>query len=817
MKNNSFPLENLANAQAEEFYIGTSCDTTPDAVELPIHNSANTASPTQEKTTMLTSNIFENITEQAQQVEAKWADVFQRLLDASHEYTHLDTQHFHALNEKFQSALERFYSDLKSPTLILATTGTTSSGKSTIVNLLCGADLMPRMAGEMSAGVVYINHSPDNKKRHLKIHETNHALWECGEWQDLSDDEIRMRLKDVMDIFNKCKTDKKTNQPATPHIELTYPIACFRNKDLLQLTSVPATTKFKIMDLPGLRNQQDNTNGDVIKNCCDALCLVAYNMEETNEKLKEELVSQVIDQVKKMGGSPARMLFVLNRIDVFRKDQDWERYTDEHINKTIAEITEVLNRELPERKDDLKNLSYSRLSSLPALYSQCIRTETENGRIKVAEELDRHFSSLITKKILNDLPRSHGNWDDHHFHRVSEDVWENSYGNEFFKKLDSHIQTNFPTLVIPTIVQRFEEEVSDAVGDFVRTCYSELNSSKEDCEKACELLDKQDAELRGFVDQAEKTLTETFTNLLMDLKKDSSNETILEYLAEDLLKTDIYQGRLSSEKLNPLCSWLSNLRKSTFGVLGYMKQTLDPDQRNVSGISVEKLPGHLQQQLSLACTDYSNAIKKNTESLFEKQLSTFLSRLNNVVNEVIAKQSDVENKRIYEAIELLMTHYLREGVEKIAPQWNLSIGDHILKSLNTPEIKTITLAGKIENKSGKERIWYTLWIAERTIEYKTLPDLKTLSKAGFSELEKQIVSLVEPFHTMIHDYFIELNNKISLEQTRVLKDFKAKLAKASAQHHQNYDNVLRYWQPVHQESEQLADLLKELIKTGKSL
>ncbi len=181
---------------------------------------------------MLTGNIFENITEQAQQVEAKWVDVFQELLDASREYTHLDTQHFHALNEKFQSALERLYSDLKSPTLILATTGTTSSGKSTIVNLLCGADLMPRMAQEMSAGVVYINHSPDNKKRHLKIHKTDGAPWECGEWHDLSDDEIRTRLTNVMDSFNK---RRGINQPTTPHIELTYPISCFSNESLLKL------------------------------------------------------------------------------------------------------------------------------------------------------------------------------------------------------------------------------------------------------------------------------------------------------------------------------------------------------------------------------------------------------------------------------------------------------------------------------------------------------------------------------------------------------------------------------------------------------
>jgi hypothetical protein len=326
--------------------------------------------------------------------------------------------------------------------------------------------------------------------------------------------------------------------------------------------------------------------------------------------------------------------------------------------------------------------------------------------------------------------------------------------------------------------------------------------------------------LRGFLDQAKQTLIGTFNNLLLELKKNSDSETIFEYFAEDLLNTDIYQGRLTSEKLNPLYGWLSNLRKSTLGVLQDMKQTLNSDQRNASNIYIEKLPENLQQQLSSACATYNNAKKENIESHFNNQLSDFLFRLNYVVNEVIAKQSDVENNRIYETIELLMTNYLnylREGVEKTAPQWNLSIGDHVLKSLNTPKIKTTTLTGEVENKSRKEKIWYTLWIAERTIKYKALPDSETLYKAGLSGLEKQIESLVEPFHTMIHDYFIELNNKISLEQTRVLKDFETKLAKANAQHSKNYDRVLRCWQPLHQESEQLADLLKRLIQAGKSV
>ena len=150
------------------------------------------------------ANIFNHLTEHAKQIEQNWSALFQNICVASNDYPHLDIQRFEELNTKFHAALQRLHSDLESPTLILATTGTTSSGKSAIVNLLCGAELMPVALQEMNAGVVYIHHSLNNKG-YLKVHETDGALWECGEWDDLEDAEILNKLTKVMDKFNESK------------------------------------------------------------------------------------------------------------------------------------------------------------------------------------------------------------------------------------------------------------------------------------------------------------------------------------------------------------------------------------------------------------------------------------------------------------------------------------------------------------------------------------------------------------------------------------------------------------------------------------
>jgi ribosome biogenesis GTPase A len=63
------------------------------------------------------------------------------------------------LSGQLDQALEKLVNELRTPTLTLATTGTTSSGKSTLVNLLCGAEIVPVAVSEMSAGAVTIEYS----------------------------------------------------------------------------------------------------------------------------------------------------------------------------------------------------------------------------------------------------------------------------------------------------------------------------------------------------------------------------------------------------------------------------------------------------------------------------------------------------------------------------------------------------------------------------------------------------------------------------------------------------------------------------------
>ncbi len=223
-----------------------------------------------------------------------------------------------------ERALQRFENAARRPEVVIATTGTTSSGKSTLANLLIGDLLLPKAVQEMSAGVVTIRHSAE--ERQLVVEETRGATWPTGTWEGVSAESVRSRLKSTMQSYRDLLSDASPASPSNniepPRFRITWPTRLGQSPHRFGL---PANADITIVDLPGLKYVDDEVNGGVVREQArKALCVVAYNSFETDPRKQDALLRQIVDQVKALGGSPARMLFVLNRIDAFRTDSDPE-------------------------------------------------------------------------------------------------------------------------------------------------------------------------------------------------------------------------------------------------------------------------------------------------------------------------------------------------------------------------------------------------------------------------------------------------------------------------------------------------------------
>ncbi|MBO6036735.1 MAG: dynamin family protein, partial [Acetobacter sp.] len=227
----------------------------------------------------------------------------------------------------------------KYPELVLATAGTTSSGKSTLANFLIGEAILPSAVQEMSAGLVKVKHSD---KRSLTIPKTKGSTWKTGRWENPTASEVCQRLAETMMAFREEENRNKEIEPVV--FEVEWPIRLAERKEALGL---PEGTQVTILDLPGLKAVNDERNGPIIQaNIDKAFCLIAYNAEETDRVKQRTLLNQVVYQVmaliygekgeekgksaekqkethrKGSASSLSRMLFLLNRVDAFYRDKN---------------------------------------------------------------------------------------------------------------------------------------------------------------------------------------------------------------------------------------------------------------------------------------------------------------------------------------------------------------------------------------------------------------------------------------------------------------------------------------------------------------
>ncbi|NJM00284.1 MAG: hypothetical protein HC924_16480 [Synechococcaceae cyanobacterium SM2_3_2] len=200
--------------------------------------------------------------------------------------------------EAFQVAYVEAVTRLENPSFRIATIGTTSSGKSTIVNALIGRQIAPIEAEEMSAGILRIKHSDETK---LVIHGTEGSTWESGTWEGLTDKEIYGKLKHVMEAYHQERKKKKNNIEAmVPEVDVYCPILPVRDPSLLNL---PEGVGIEIFDLPGLKSIQDRSNLRVLQDQVNkCFSIVSLDYGQVDEQNREALLKEL----KKRCGVPQR-------------------------------------------------------------------------------------------------------------------------------------------------------------------------------------------------------------------------------------------------------------------------------------------------------------------------------------------------------------------------------------------------------------------------------------------------------------------------------------------------------------------------------
>ena len=745
------------------------------------------------------------------------------------------------LTDKLETALNQLVYELQNPTLTLATTGTTSSGKSTLVNLLCGAEIVPVAVSEMSAGAVTIEYS---KEKSLIIHETPGALWECGEWRGISDDKIYQRLYQAMIGY----IENRETQPnlACPQSTITYPFRLLKESQL----QLPKATRVRILDLPGLAYVGDQGNANVIKQCREALCIVTYNSAETDSQKVKSLLQEVVQQVKDLGGSPARMLFALNRIDVFRADRSWPESENRFVEKAIRDIKNELTEQLKEYTEDIENLKVVKLSTWPALLALQIQNQDDFYSAEACKKADNHFNGLI-EDILEDLPRNTQKWNRHDKNRVAEALWEKSYGEEFQENLREHINKHFPQLVIPQIIERFNIAAGNAIAEWAtQTTNAVLNSSEERYQEECENISQIRSSIERFLKISDTNLREPFeridTKIKQVIAEQSEDDPVL-YLESTILELkNVEPYNLLGEKLYPLYGWRRELGQGINQVLEVIAQSLETGKVDLDSTNFKKanllnvnlLGRNLNRLVNLGYTasvakegkimEARTDSEKNQLKQINEELNELAIHLNIVMEDVLKQISSQELNRMYQAVvELFNCHlsHIEKGANDISPNIAIKFPESQLIKVDSQLTFNFRFEAGFPINQGtwkeeikiekKRREWYTLWIWEETFyetQYETrssdnaeIPSVNNLLRGWLIQSKKEETEIVNKIATWLLEQIDCLKKNVDKLQNDIIDRYQARLDKANQEITLDYENQRNIWQPIQEKAQNLAE------------
>lgn len=419
----------------------------------------------------------------------------------------------------YQEAVQR----LENPNFRIATIGTTSSGKSTIVNALIGRKIAPIEAGEMSGGVLTIQHSQERK---LNIAPTKDAVWDTGEWTGLSDEDLYQRIRTVMHSYHDAR---KKREYVAPQVTAYVPLLPACDNSLLGL---PQGIGIELFDLPGLKSVQDRTNlATIQKQVNKAFSVVALDYMQVDDNHRKLLLEELKKVVEYLQGRTDSMIFILNRVD--------QRGTDDlplevRINKLREEIKEVLS--LPELPDVLpfnaRLLYYAqsawgsgafnepsqidgktRLMFLNAMFQDCASVIKLNT--KENKDLKRWF------RDIEDSVEDNEPIDDETMRQILRYSLEWSGGTELWKRFRKRVQESFAELVIlPALMEVFDN-------------YNALSGSFDI------LIQTRNISNQEQVEQERKKIAKIRQNLQKNIKKIGKEfKTEIEQLISGLKKND---------------------------------------------------------------------------------------------------------------------------------------------------------------------------------------------------------------------------------------------------------------------------------------
>lgn len=366
-----------------------------------------------------------------------------------------------ALSQNF----ENLQKVLKEPVIRIAALGTTSSGKSSLLNLFCGTELLPTGVQEKSAGITRIKAA---ETPGLYIEETKNALWTCGNYEINSAAEIRAILDAIMEMYrNAIKSGKYSpeDEPAAPSFIISWPLI------ISSILDLPTGFELELLDLPGLRYTGDERNRKIMSQCRNSLCMITFGSHETDPIKQDMILEDAIEQITAIDAPPERLFFVATRLDNFLlTDYDnWPKNEDDFIKERQNAIKERLREEFKDsvnvdNQSIIENPVLHRISPLPAL--RCLQLQDESTRLASWKHIDSAFRGLVTGGANRNRGQgvdletgmsaaTPATWSEQDWQKIIIQLLDTTHTANFISQLQESLDKNLDAIIFPPICAEY--------------------------------------------------------------------------------------------------------------------------------------------------------------------------------------------------------------------------------------------------------------------------------------------------------------------------------------------------------------------------
>ena len=564
-------------------------------------------------------------------------------------------QSFMSFFDNAKATIER----LENPVLSIAMVGTTTAGKSTIVNGLIGRRVAPMEKKEMSAGILTLT---DSTCKSITVHPTTNSRWSTGTITDLPDEEIYSQIEFIYEKYHD-----NAAKVSAPIIDVTGPIEWQQNRSILEL---PSNLNIEFIDLPGIKTINDSKNLEVIQKILSkAFCIVAMDFNDVDPIRIQRLLEEVKDVVKAANNNTEFLLFILNKVDDVKSDQTTvsEKIIElkQLIKETLAldeqmEILPFVGQlyyliQMAVKKDPttLDIIDFDR-DNLRKVFKDCsnfFEQQSDSGNISEDE-----YDDILS---LNQALRKHKEISIDEIKAFYSVCCRISEANSLFKEIKRRINDSFAHIVIRPTLDGFNKALEKLLGDL--DVYISINKNS----SIIDLISDRVGILRSkiFIEGCfDKELSSQFTSeaqeILAAISAIENNTTdentifIISRIKEDMRKVlmTIEQGQKGyidqeidaiNTQINEISDKLGKL-KSPSEIISYLQS-----QKNNRVISVFN-----------GMTDIPATVKKNLVSLYldefrtsltsKKQVGEFIEKMHPKMPTGLLNELSIPYKSLYE-------------------------------------------------------------------------------------------------------------------------------------------------------------------------